>query len=58
MMPRAHSLVNGSSSLKKGISVDSLLEKIPVNSDTRVGTTASPYHVMMYFRLYNTKIFK
>ncbi len=38
MMPRAHSLVNGSSSLKKGISVDSLLEKIPVNSDTRVGT--------------------
>jgi hypothetical protein len=37
MLPRAHSLVNGSSSLKKGISVDSLLEKIPVNSDTRVG---------------------
>jgi hypothetical protein len=29
--------VNGSS-LKKGISVDSLLEKIPVNTDTKVGT--------------------
>ena len=35
---RAHSLANGSSCMKKGISVDSLLEKIPVNTDTRVST--------------------
>jgi hypothetical protein len=44
MYCRAHSLVNGSS-LKKGVSVDSLLEKIPVNMDSRVSTTGYGIHI-------------